>query len=81
MGNKPGKEDDHSAVGAAGHAAGDDAAAHMMESGGLTSRLELAIRCQGLKNLDGFGSVGTGMSDPFVVVYMLNGGRWDEVGR
>ena len=82
MGNSSGKENDLSAVGG-GKAGGvdDDAAAHMFEAGGLSSRLELTISCRNLTNLDGFGSVGSGMSDPFVVVNMLSAGRWTEVGR
>lgn len=46
--------------------------------GSLSSRIELSIACDNLRNMDfGIGN----KSDPFVVVYLHRNNEWQEIGR
>ena len=53
------------------------AAAELITGGGVTSRIELSISAQGLKDKDIMSK-----SDPFCVVSLKNAkGAWEEIGR
>jgi len=76
MGNCLGHEDDRNATGVDN--AGADNAACALLGTGLSSRVELSLRCINLENMDTLS-----LSDPFVVVSLMdyNGGPSKELGR
>ena len=77
------KENDRNAAGLVGghlpdHTSEVFTAAEMVTGGGVTSRIELSLSAQGLKDKDI-----NSKSDPFCVVYMRSATakEWTEVGR